>query len=185
MNNISVTKYLIEKGANINLRNFSYLDRTPLQIAAVKGNLDICCLLVSYGAKINCLDLDDKTALMLALSRRNFAVAEFLLLNKAVHHPSKKKEEYLLLLEDLIRKFTPEETATMKLFFMLCNHAFKQSNTLKSTCRYSIMEYDCQGKLSVTAIPLNIPERLKYYLAFEEELRALKKKKISRLGRML
>jgi hypothetical protein len=62
------------------------------------------------------------------------------------------------------------KAATMKLFSLLCNHAFKQSNTPKSTCRYLIMEYDCQGKLSITAKPLNIPECLKNYLAFEEEL---------------
>ena len=66
---ISVATYLLEKGANINLKTCDERDSggTPLHFAASKGKFDMCRLLVSKGALIDALDVDGRTPLHLAV----------------------------------------------------------------------------------------------------------------------
>ncbi|KAK2726870.1 serine/threonine-protein phosphatase 6 regulatory ankyrin repeat subunit A-like [Artemia franciscana] len=136
-NNISIASYLLEKGANINLKYgnspFYRSGYTPLHSAAAQCQLDKCQfllskgaqvdalddkrrtplhwavnetesftrekqrekleivkLLISRGATVDVLDENDLTPLVIAVSKRNFAIAEYLLERKAIHHPPKK-----------------------------------------------------------------------------------------------
>ncbi|KAK2728017.1 hypothetical protein QYM36_008483 [Artemia franciscana] len=72
---LDVTRYLLEIGANPNA-NCAYVFRHRmvkcrlLHVAARLGNLDICQLLVSKGADVNCLNSNDETPLMIVL--RNY-----------------------------------------------------------------------------------------------------------------
>ncbi|KAK2710298.1 hypothetical protein QYM36_013820 [Artemia franciscana] len=224
-NNISIASYLLEKGANINLKArdpFYRCGYTPLHSAAAKCQLDMCQFLLSKGAQVDALDdkrrtplhcvvdetslwmtqsfisqkleivkflisrgatvdvLDenDLTPLVIAVSNRDFAIAEYLLEKKAIYHPP-KTENYRVLLKDLIFSyFTIEEAAKTKIYSILCNLAFRTSNDLKSICRYVIVNYACQTKLCDYVEGFNIPHCLKYYLTFEEELKLFLEKSL-------
>ncbi|KAK2712084.1 hypothetical protein QYM36_010942 [Artemia franciscana] len=187
-NNISIASYLLEKGANINLkygnspfyrRGYTLLHsaaaqcqldkcqfllskgaqvdalddkrRTPLHWAVneterfikekQREKLEIVKLLISRGATVDVLDENDLTPPVIAVSKRNFAIAEYLLKKKAIYHPP-KKENYRVLLKDLINSyFTIEEATKTKIYSILCNLACRESNDLKSICRYVIVNY--------------------------------------------
>jgi ankyrin repeat protein len=167
-----VAKYLLEKGANCNLKtnNRKHRGQTLLHFAAAQGKLKMCQILVSNRANINALDENGFRPLHYVLSKKNFQVAEYLLIKKAIYHPKKTMNEYRLLLKDLTKKYSIEKVATMKLCPMLYNLAINKSISLNSICRNIIVNYTCQAKLSYNIEWFDIPKCLKSYLAFEEEL---------------
>lgn len=77
---ISVANYLLEKGANLNLKaeNLEDCRQTPLHFAAAKGKLDMCQLLVSMGAHIDALDDKTSTPLHLAAKEGQVSVVKLL-----------------------------------------------------------------------------------------------------------
>ncbi|KAK2702481.1 ankyrin-1-like [Artemia franciscana] len=218
---IPLATYLLEKGANINLKtcNRKHRGQTPLHFAAGQGRLEMCRLLVSKGALIDALDVkkrtplhcavkkndsfvtsfrgtvfpkagdkmeivklllsrgatvdtldeDMLTPLAIALSDRNFAVAEYLLEKKATYHPN-KKDKYRVLLEDQIKKCNTDEETTMKLYSRVCNLALNEYDSLKSICRHVIVNNMYHVKLSDCVERFNLPFCLKKFLTFEEEL---------------
>eukprot|EP00435_Cladocopium_sp_Y103_P020871 s963_g5.t1 len=52
---------------------------TPLHMAARSGNVQVAQLLVSYGAEVNALNLDDLTPLVLAAQEGKQELCSFLL----------------------------------------------------------------------------------------------------------
>lgn len=60
-----VTKCLNE-GANINEQFINDSNNTPLHVSVIKGDRDIVKLLLDRGAKIDCKNIDNKTALDIA-----------------------------------------------------------------------------------------------------------------------
>jgi ankyrin repeat protein len=51
--NYTIAKYLIDKGADVNIRSAPGENETPLTLAARGGHMRICALLVAEGADIN------------------------------------------------------------------------------------------------------------------------------------
>ncbi|KAK2713384.1 hypothetical protein QYM36_009299 [Artemia franciscana] len=73
----------LKKGADHSFND--WFGKTALHYAAEKGNLDICQILVSYGAKVNCLTSKKLTPLHLATLHNEICVAKYLLKNGADH----------------------------------------------------------------------------------------------------
>jgi ankyrin repeat protein len=73
--NLEVVRYLLDEGADINARE--KLGHTALAEAAYFGHLDVIKELLLRGADINTVT-DDGTALDIAVSRNNTAVADLL-----------------------------------------------------------------------------------------------------------
>ncbi|KAH6874188.1 ankyrin repeat-containing domain protein, partial [Thelonectria olida] len=61
----------------------TYEGRTPLLWAAEKGHEVLVKLLLQYGADVNMMDQNEKTALQLAVDARHKAVARMLVVNGA------------------------------------------------------------------------------------------------------
>ncbi len=78
MNDLAITKYLLEKKANPNSNEGSDLTGTHLMLAVQKGNLEIAKLLVKYGANINCQLSDGSTAMKMAQKNGHTAIVKFL-----------------------------------------------------------------------------------------------------------
>lgn len=72
---LSAVRYLLDEGANVNARE--NLGHTALAEAAYYGHVDVVKELLLHGADINAVS-DDGTALDIAISRKNTAVAELL-----------------------------------------------------------------------------------------------------------
>jgi ankyrin repeat protein len=75
-NHMDVVKYLIGKGADVNLINRRR--RTPIFEPALKGYLEIVKYLVTKGASVNVIDKYGFTPLHLAAKGNRFAVVKFL-----------------------------------------------------------------------------------------------------------
>ncbi|KAK2709314.1 hypothetical protein QYM36_013100 [Artemia franciscana] len=178
---LEMCRLLVSKGALINALDVK--KRTPLHCAVKKNDsfvtsfrgtvfpkagdkIKIVKLLLSRGATVDALDEDALTPLAIALSDRNFAVAEYLLEKKAIYQPN-KKDKYRVLLEDQIKKCNTDEETTMKLYSRVCNLALNEYDSLKSICRHVIVNNMCHVKLSDW---FDMPLRLKIFLTFEEEL---------------
>ena len=79
-NKKTVTKYLIEKGADVN----QYLNgKSPIMYAAEKGYKSKVSLLVSHNAEINALDANGNTALILAARHGKIKTTKYLVRNGA------------------------------------------------------------------------------------------------------
>ncbi|KAK2713988.1 hypothetical protein QYM36_009768 [Artemia franciscana] len=79
-----VTKYLLKKGTDPNLKNCYY--KTALHCAAEKANLDICQILVSCGVEVNYLPSDIKLRLLhLAKSYNKTCLTKYLPKNGVDH----------------------------------------------------------------------------------------------------
>jgi len=72
---LEVVRYLLDEGANVNARED--LGHTALAEAAYYGQVDVVKELLLHGADINAVS-DDGTALDIAISRKNTAVADLL-----------------------------------------------------------------------------------------------------------
>ncbi|EHK42084.1 hypothetical protein TRIATDRAFT_229523 [Trichoderma atroviride IMI 206040] len=74
-----VVEWLIERGADVNLKNHS--DRPALLIAAGKGHTSIAKLLIERGADVNLKDTrtPHETALIIAIAKHNNTTAEMLI----------------------------------------------------------------------------------------------------------
>lgn len=83
--NIKIIKFLIESGANLNLRENSYYG-TPLILAADLGNLEIVSYLVKKGANINEKGKYGYSALMVASQKGHIEIVKFLVNNGANIH---------------------------------------------------------------------------------------------------
>lgn len=79
--NLEMIKYLLEKGADINVKNED--GSTALMTASMYGNLEIIKYLIENGADINAKDNDDSTALIYASKWGNLETVEYLVKNGA------------------------------------------------------------------------------------------------------
>ncbi|KAK2724436.1 hypothetical protein QYM36_001072 [Artemia franciscana] len=75
---VSMTKYLLEQGANPNLK-FDKSQCTPLHYAARDGELEICYLLLSSGALMDALDASKWTPLHFAARYGNLEICRLLI----------------------------------------------------------------------------------------------------------
>ncbi|XP_068213418.1 protein fem-1 homolog C-like [Palaemon carinicauda] len=74
---ITIVKYLVSKGANVN--GLTDSSSTPLSLACSRGSLDIVKVLVQNGANIEVTDYHGSTCLMLASSNGHVKVVKYLL----------------------------------------------------------------------------------------------------------
>ena len=74
-NSMPSVRYLVEKGANLELACF---DKTPLMYAAKYGRLDMVKYLLKAGADITTVSVEDKTALDYAINYNHPEVEAFL-----------------------------------------------------------------------------------------------------------
>ncbi|KAK9744715.1 Ankyrin repeats (3 copies) [Popillia japonica] len=75
--NLSIVKFLVEKGALVNSCNAGR--QTPLHFAAKLGNVKIVNYLLDNGANINMFDMDDRSPLSLAVLHEYEDVARILI----------------------------------------------------------------------------------------------------------
>jgi uncharacterized protein len=80
--NAEVMKFLIEKGANVNLSDKD--GWTALMGATVQGHLGSVKLLLSHGAEVNAKNDNNETALMMAVKKSNQEIRDTLLVHGAV-----------------------------------------------------------------------------------------------------
>jgi ankyrin repeat protein len=74
---LRLCKFLLEKGANLNVRNkYGF---TPLMYTVIYGHFNVCNLLIENGADINATDEDNNTALLYAAMYNLRHVAQFLI----------------------------------------------------------------------------------------------------------
>lgn len=73
--NVKDAETYLDKGAGI---NNPWFGRTPLQVAAEEGKLEMVKFLIEKGADVNALSKFDKTALDYALGKNHDVVAGYL-----------------------------------------------------------------------------------------------------------
>ncbi|MFT5606901.1 MAG: ankyrin repeat protein [Parvicella sp.] len=76
--NISMAKYFISKGADIN--HSDQMGMTPLHYAVLGGNVYCIAILISKGAKVNATTKSDKTPLEFTIGKRHLADCQIYLL---------------------------------------------------------------------------------------------------------
>lgn len=74
-----VARFLLERGANANLRVATTAESTPLYEAAAAGHAALVALLLEHGAKINARARSGKTALHRAAETGDLATVQVLL----------------------------------------------------------------------------------------------------------
>lgn len=79
--NFTIAAYLIEKGAEIDIKDKNA--STPLHLASIKGWKNIGQMLIKYGANINAKDAEGETPLHYAAYKDNVKVVKILIENKA------------------------------------------------------------------------------------------------------
>jgi len=172
-NRSDVARYLLENGANPNTKG------GILHQAANQGNVGLCQLLVSKGADIHTFNSNNETALMIALNKiflsnmycqRDLAIVEYFLKNKAVYKSTIKKDvkdKYVAIFKKILTKWYP---TIYKLAY---------NGSLKSICRDVIWKNIGNVELSFFLNGFNIPECLKKYIIFTEELRHVSQDRFS------
>ena len=78
-----VAEFLIEKGADVNIKNIKNFNVTPLIYASRNGHKEVVELLIKNGALVDTKDKHGWTALMQASRNGHKEVAELLIDNKA------------------------------------------------------------------------------------------------------
>ena len=73
---VKIVKLLLDKGANINAKNFG--GSTALIQAAMFGQVNVVELLLARGADINAVDTHDMSALDMAKAARNAPLVQML-----------------------------------------------------------------------------------------------------------
>lgn len=76
-NDINMVKWLLEKGANLNVRGNDLM--LPLHLAASMGHLEIALLLINKGAKIDADNDVRETALQVSVIRKQWDIANVLI----------------------------------------------------------------------------------------------------------
>ncbi|XP_065583958.1 putative ankyrin repeat protein RF_0381 [Artemia franciscana] len=154
-----------------------------LHVAARQGNLDIFKLLISKGADMNCLTSKDETPLMIALeysllSRNHLQnylfITEYILKNMPVYNAKLKRN-----VKDKYKKIFKQAVASKHVLKKLepwlrkmCKLASEKSDdSLKSLCQDVIWKNIDITKISDIINGLNIPECLRRYIIYAEELR--------------
>ena len=79
--NIEIVKYLVEKGANVNAKNYNR--STPLIIACYENDIEIVKYLVEKGADVNTKDINGVTPLLIACERNDINIVKHLVENGA------------------------------------------------------------------------------------------------------
>ncbi|XP_065578779.1 poly [ADP-ribose] polymerase tankyrase-like [Artemia franciscana] len=74
---LSSIRCLLERGANQNTRDRR--ERTPLHYAAQKGRIDVCQLLLSYGAKLDVFDDEKWSPLRMAFDYKHHDIVSYFL----------------------------------------------------------------------------------------------------------
>ena len=74
-------KFLFFKCVNVNCRN--HFGSTPLHIAAIHGNIEVCTYLIISGAELNAADSDGRTPLHYAARNGSVHICRKILQNKA------------------------------------------------------------------------------------------------------
>ena len=154
-----------------------------LHVAARQGNLDIFKLLISKGADMNCLTSKDETPLMIALeysllSRNHLQnylfITEYILKNIPVYNAKLKRN-----VKDKYKKIFKQAVASKHVLKKLepwlrkmCKLASEKSDdSLKSLCQDVIWKNIDITKISDIINGLNIPECLRRYVIYAEELK--------------
>lgn len=80
----NAVKYILEKGANVNIKLHGSLEQynpgfTSLHFAVESGDLDICNLLIQYGAKVNETADNKKTPIDLARENNHMEIIQLLI----------------------------------------------------------------------------------------------------------
>jgi ankyrin repeat protein len=61
-------EFLLDKGADVNHKNYN--GNTPLHIAIVNQDLEVCKVLISRGADVSITNNEGKTPLQVAIGRK-------------------------------------------------------------------------------------------------------------------
>ncbi len=88
--NIEIVRYLLQKGADIHLKNYNGL--SPLHIAAYCGENEIVRTLIAAGADVNAKAKDNITPLHTAASMGHADIVEFLINSGAEAHAKSSKD---------------------------------------------------------------------------------------------
>jgi hypothetical protein len=81
---LQIVRYLVENGADPNLRNSSMYSQTPLIGAASKGHIDIVIYLVENGARVNLRNKEGSTAASIAYDEGEIEIYNYLKENGAI-----------------------------------------------------------------------------------------------------
>lgn len=96
-NNITGSKVLIERKANVNAYTFN--NTTPLEGAILQDNLNMILFLIKHKAEVNILKDQEKTSespLSVAIKKQNPSIIELLIKNKAQLNPENDDENIIL-----------------------------------------------------------------------------------------
>lgn len=91
---LEAAKYLLDKGANIDEKNYSYIEETPLMLACDTGNAEAVRFLVENGADVNARDKRDRPVIFHAI---NSIDCMRVLLDNGVDIETRVKENYTTL----------------------------------------------------------------------------------------
>lgn len=86
-----IAKYLISKGAKVNIKTVYGGEKTPLHASAENGNVETASLLISKGANVNVKTKDGKTPLHLSAMEGKAKMVGFLIKKGALVNPRDKK----------------------------------------------------------------------------------------------
>ncbi|OMJ76639.1 hypothetical protein SteCoe_23941 [Stentor coeruleus] len=130
---VSVCEALLDYGSNTELDPRNVLDRTPLHLSCIRGNLEVTQLLVRSGANLNSQDFEGNTPLHLAVEQGYISLVAWLLTkNIGVTIPNR------------LGKFAIQCTTNNEII-----------NLIKDFCKRNNIEIPAQGKIN--------PQKLEKY----------------------
>jgi ankyrin repeat protein len=80
----NIAEFLLDRGANVDVKSRDGLEQTPLHLAAEQGNTDVAKLLIERGADVNARDIAGATPLGWAALRGHKNIATFLIARGAI-----------------------------------------------------------------------------------------------------
>ena len=93
---IAKCKYLLDLGADVNAMN-NTVKITPLHVASVLGFIDICELLLEYGADMNIKNIHNETSIKLAAYYRHKDIVELFTESKV---RTRRQDLFTLMLDE-------------------------------------------------------------------------------------